>query len=177
MNRAAALVLALALSLAACAPPAAPASTPTPAAYADPFAYCAAVGDADTPGPPYSGPAVPAAVTAGLRKALQVPDTEPADRFARSTQWRCMRGKVYACNVGANIPCAAKADPQLTPAPALAEFCQANPAADVIPAVVTGRETIYEWRCVSGAPQVVRAVTTPDPRGYLTLFWHEIPPP
>ncbi len=180
MNRAAALVLALALALSACAPTSSPgsaAATSTPATFADPFAYCAAVGNADTPGPPYSGPEKPDAVMQGLRKVLQIPDTEPPDQFARSTFWRCMGGKVYACNVGANIPCGEKADVQRTPAPALGEFCTANPNADVIPAGVTGRATIYEWRCVNGAPQVVKAVTTPDPRGYLALFWYEIPPP
>jgi hypothetical protein len=36
------------------------------ASFSDPFAYCAAVGTADTPGPRYTGPAMPEAVARGL---------------------------------------------------------------------------------------------------------------
>ena len=59
----------------------------------------------------------------------------------------------------------------------VAEFCREHPDSDVIPMVVTGRETVYEWRCASGAPVIVRQVTTPDARGFLSNIWYEIPRP
>jgi len=51
------------------------------------------------------------------------------------------------------LPCTAKADTSRTPTPAMVDFCNANPTSDFIPANVTGRETIYEWRCTDGAPR------------------------
>ena len=53
----------------------APAATSTPATYADPFVYCAAVGTVDAPGADYVGPQVPKSVAQGLQQALNAPDT------------------------------------------------------------------------------------------------------
>lgn len=144
--------------------------------HADPFAYCAALGTVDAPDARYTGRPVPASIAAGLRRAFGAPADAPIEAFERGTSWRCMHGKVYACNVGANLPCQAKADTRRAPAQAIAEFCRANPAADVVPAVVTGRETVYSWRCVGGAPEIARQVDTPDARGFLSRIWYEISP-
>ena len=72
------------------------------ASLSDPFAYCAAVGTADTPGPRYTGPAMPEAVARGLGAALGAPAHAPLDPFLEQSVWRCMGGEVYACTFGAN---------------------------------------------------------------------------
>src|SRR5262245_7102022 len=126
-----------ATALAACA------SVPGPErTYADPFAYCRAVGTIDAPDARYAGPSVPPPVAEGLRRAFRAPADAPLERFTRGTSWRCMDGKVYACTVGANLPCGEKADTSRAPRLSIAEFCRQNPSADIIPMVVTGRATV-----------------------------------
>lgn len=151
----------------------------TPAAtqqstFADPFAYCATVGTIDAPDARYSGPKMPDVIVKGLMKATNASPDAPLDLFARNSFWRCMDGKVYACTVGANLPCESKADTGKTPNDGIAEWCKSNPSSDFIPAASTGRETVYEWRCASGAPQIVKQVFTPDARGFISDFWYVI---
>ncbi len=148
-----------------------------PDTYSDPFSYCAAVGTIDSPDGRYVGPPVPQAIAQGLRAAFGLPATAPLDPFYRGTFWRCMNGKVYACNVGANLPCEEKANTSRAPSPAMVQYCQENPNSDFIPAYVTGRATVYTWRCAAGVAQIARQVTEPDGRGFLKLFWHEIAKP
>lgn len=145
--------------------------------YADPFSYCSAVGTIDVPDPRYTGPPVSPAIAAGLRRAFNAPADAPLEFFTRGTSWRCADGKVYACNVGANLPCDARADTSRTPSAPIAEFCRQNPDADVVPMVVTGRATVYAWRCAGGAPDIVGQFAHPDSRGYLGNIWYEIAPP
>jgi len=140
----------------------------------DPFDYCATVGTVDAPDARWTGPKTPDLVVRGLMKAMDLPANAPVDPIAGSTFWRCMDKKVYACTVGANLPCQEKADSNKTPAPALDEFCQANPASDAIPAYVTGRATVFEWKCADGVPVISRQLTEPDGRGFLKMFWYEI---
>jgi hypothetical protein len=166
-GRAAAVVVAVVLT--ACAA--------TAQTYTDPFRYCAAVDTIDAPDARYTGAAVPPAVAQGLRRAFHAPADAPIETFTRGTSWRCADGGVYACNVGANLPCDVKADTSRTPSPPVAEFCRQNPTATVIPMVVTGRASIYEWRCAGGAPAIERQVTAPDSRGYLQNIWYPISPP
>jgi hypothetical protein len=142
----------------------------------DPFAYCASVGTIDAPDARYKGAKVPESLMAGMRTVMGFASFMPADEIARGTSWRCMEGKVYACYSGANLPCAAKADETRAPAPALETFCKREADADMIPAVVTGRETVYAWRCRDRVPEIVREVTRADERGFLSNIWHEIPP-
>ena len=168
------LLLALA-SFSGCVAAAAPAATPTPATYTDPFAYCAAVGAIDAPGAAYTGPQVPEAVAQGLQTALNAPDT-PLDVLQNGSSWRCMDGEVYACFVGANLPCDAKANTDRTPTQDETDFCVQNPNADILPAAVTGRETVFEWRCRNGAPEIVRQLFQPDARGFLSEVWYKIGP-
>ncbi|MBI3800638.1 MAG: hypothetical protein HY268_27125 [Deltaproteobacteria bacterium] len=145
--------------------------------FTDPFAYCAAVGTVDAPDSRYAGPRVPKAIARGLKQAFAAPPTAPLTPFLKNSFWRCMDGKVYACTVGANLPCQEKADTSRTPTSAMAEFCRDNAEADSIPAFVTGRATIYTWRCTGGTPAIVREVTQPDARGFLSTIWYKIPPP
>ena len=145
--------------------------------FDDPFAYCAAVGAIDAPDGRYAGPKMPDAIAHGLKSALGMPEDAPLEPLRENATWRCMAGRVYACAFGANLPCAEKADTSRSPTSAMGAFCRENPAADAIPMVVTGRATVYAWRCADGAPAIERQITEPDARGYLANVWHEIAPP
>lgn len=145
--------------------------------FTDPFMYCAAVGTVDQPDARWAGPKVPEAVVEGLIQAAGMPENAPRDLLARTSYWRCMDGHVYACFVGANLPCAVKADTRRTPTPAMWLYCDQNPDADNIPAYVTGRETVYQWRCIRNQPTVVRQVAKPDRRGFIKNIWYRIDPP
>jgi hypothetical protein len=88
-----------------------------------------------------------------------------------------MDGKVYACNVGANLPCQAKADQSRQPTPAMIDYCEENAGSDFIPAVVTGRTTVYNWRCDDMEPAIAERYTEVDSRGFLEFVWYELTPP
>ncbi len=170
--RRAAGALLVAIAVAGCA-----GGPGTAARYDDPFSYCAAVGTADVPAAPYAGPAMPTVIPEGLRRAFGAPADAPLEVFARGASWRCMNGQVYACSVGANLPCAARADTSREASGALIDFCKREPGAAIVPMVVTGRATVYEWRCARGAPVIVRQVVEPDARGFLSNIWFAIPRP
>ena len=144
--------------------------------FADPFDYCAAVGTVGAPDARYTGPALPEAVAGGLKAALALPADAPSEPLLRNAIWRCMDGKVYACTIGANLPCSEKADMGREPTPALAEFCRQNPGAEVIPMAVTGRATVFAWRCTGDRPAIVRQLAQPDAAGYLANIWYAIDP-
>jgi putative hemolysin len=143
--------------------------------YGDPFTYCAAVGTVDTPGAEYDGPAMPDAVVQGMvRLGIVTADAPPS--FQKNAVWRCMDGKVWVCHFGANLPCQEKADTSQVPSAAIRDFCTANPTSDSVPAAVTGRATVYEWKCADGQPQVARQLFESDPQGFLAGFWYELAP-
>jgi hypothetical protein len=184
--RSAALLLTVVALMAGAAPATSQVSTPPtagpaegsgrPAVFTDPFAYCAVVGTIDAPDSRYTGPKVPEAVARGLRKASGVPAAAPLEPFLHNTSWRCMDGVVYACTVGANLPCQERADMSRKPTEGMTNFCRNNPQAEVIPAVITGRTTVYEWACANGRPEVVRQFVQPDARGFLSNIWYAISP-
>ncbi len=147
--------------------------TPAPETYTDPFAYCAAVGTLDAPDAAYSGPKMPEGVLETLRTALNTPDL-PIEMLENGSFWRCMDGEVYGCFVGANLPCEAKANTDKAPTQEEIDFCQQNPDSDFIPAVATGRETVYEWRCREGSPEIVQQVLHPDAQGFISEFWYRL---
>jgi hypothetical protein len=147
-----------------------------PATFSDPFAYCAALGTIDAPDSRYTGPKVPEAVARGLKKAFGGPADAPLEPFLHNTFWRCMDGQVYACTVGANLPCQERADVTRRPTQGMTTFCQNNPDAEVIPAFVTGHATVYEWQCTGGVPEVVRQAAQPDAQGFLSNIWYAISP-
>ena len=146
------------------------------ATFTDPFAYCAALGTIDLPDSRYTGPQVPETVARGLKKAFGAPADAALDFFLNNTVWRCMDGMVYACTVGANLPCQEQADTSRKPTQEMTDFCRNNRQADVIPMVVTGRTTVYEWKCAHGVPEIVRQFTRPDARGFLSNIWYAISP-
>jgi hypothetical protein len=158
-----------------------PAASPAPgsgsqATFSDPFAYCAALGTIDAPDARYTGPNVPEVVAQGLKKAFGAPADAPLESFLHNTVWRCMGGQVYACTVGANLPCQERANTSRRPTQGMTDFCQDNAHAEVIPAFVTGRATVYEWKCANGVPAVVRQFAQPDARGFLSNIWYAISP-
>jgi hypothetical protein len=87
----------------------------------------------------------------------------------RSTVVRCMGGKIWACNFGANLPCGkANTAPAM---PAGQDWCRQNPNADFIPAYITGHDSIRQWRCVNGAPAATGSPAAVDAQGFLTAYW------
>ncbi len=159
---------------------AAPTSASTPvvdaATYNDPFAYCAAVGTVDEPDDRYTGEELPLVIAEGIRAAFNAEDVA-LEVYQRGTVWRCMDGKVYACNVGANIPCQSKGDLSRQPSQPMVDYCKENAGSDFIPAVVTGRTTIYEWGCDETEPVIIDTYTEVDSEGFLQYAWHELTPP
>lgn len=182
-----AIFLFLGMITTACAPQvgtttsAAPTSVPTPVSagetYTEPFAYCAAVGTIDAPDARYTGPQIPDEVINGFKKAAGLEaSTEPMDMFKKTTIWRCMDGKVYACNFGANLPCSSKANTDKTPTQAMNDYCTTNPSSEFIPMSVTGHSTIYSWHCINGSPELLDQIEKVDKAGYLEQIWYVIEP-
>ncbi|MCP4210111.1 MAG: DUF333 domain-containing protein [Halieaceae bacterium] len=152
-----------------------PSNTTEQSLYSDPFAYCAGVGTIDAPNARYNGPEMPDSVIQGLIQQGVV-STDAPPEFQKNAVWRCMNGQVWACHFGANLPCLTKANMSPVPTSEMEDFCETNPTSDSIPAVVTGRETVYEWKCNAGIPEVVRQVFQVDPQEYLADFWYELTP-
>ena len=146
------------------------------ATYDDPFAYCAAVGTVDAPDERYMGEELPLVILEGIRDALDSKDVD-LEVFEIGTVWRCMDNEVYACNVGANLPCLARADESTEPGQPLIDFCEENPNSDFIPAVVTGRSTVFTWACEDTEPVVVEQYTEVDSQGFLSFVWYKLTPP
>lgn len=147
-----------------------------PATYTDPFAYCAAVGTIDAPDGRWAGDKVPVAIARGLRRELLGSPEGDISFLLRTSFWRCMGGKVYACAVGANLPCQSKANTSRTPTPSMVQYCQTNPDADFIPMYMSDRASIYAWGCRAGVPVITRQITKPDAQGFLSNIWYEIGP-
>ena len=85
-----------------------------------------------------------------------------------------MDGQVYACTVGVNLSCQERADGSRKPTQGMTNFCKNHPQAEVIPAVITGRATVYEWKCANDMPEVVRQFAQPNARGFLSNIWYAI---
>jgi hypothetical protein len=152
-----------------------PTHAPNASSYHDPAAYCAAVGTIDAPDARYGGPSVPDWVARALRKATHGAPDAPLD-FFKHAAWRCADGQVLACSFGANIPCASKAEMSRQPGPGAFAFCREHPDTDVVPAYATGHETVYEWRCRAGQPEIVRQLLAVDAQGFQTAFWYRVTP-
>ena len=144
---------------------------------ADPWTYCKAVGTIDAPDARYVGPANPEAVALSLFRSQVSPDKPMDPQVVKSTTWRCVDGKVLACNFGANIPCRDKANTDKTPTAGMNEFCTANPNSDFIPMAVTGHNTIYAWKCVNATPTIDRQVTEADAQGFVANVWRPVDRP
>ena len=145
--------------------------------FDNPFAYCKAAGTVDSPGADYTGPKVPESIARGLKKAFGSPESTPLDMFMNGTYWRCMDGNVYACNVGANLPCESKADVRKEPTEGMNEYCKENASSDFIPMYVTGHSTVYDWKCDGTTAVAGKQLSEVDAQGYQKNIWYEISQP
>jgi len=144
----------------------------------DPFAFCATIGNS---------PVLPAADEALRRllpQALLIPMREQGlakadqpEKVQLAAHWRCMDSAVYVCPIGANLPCSEPANLSQVPSSAMQVFCVANPAADGIPAYITGRATIFQWSCADGVAVAGKQQFNADAQGYLAEFWHRLENP
>ncbi|MGI5834969.1 MAG: hypothetical protein ACOX87_00575, partial [Chloroflexota bacterium] len=139
--------------------------------YSDPFSYCAAVGNTDSPGSDYIGPDIPQEAVSSMTTLFG----EQEDYVSQFLSWRCYKRQPLVCLPGANLPCW-KMDTSQTPNDGMNQFCQANPDSDFIPAVATGRDTVYSWRCVGTTPTIERQWVSVDDEGFGTNFWYQIIP-
>lgn len=78
------------------------------------------------------------------------------DEFATQAVFRCMHGKILVCFRGANLPCA-KIDTSRDN-PGANAYCRDNPNASFVPAVATGHDTVYSYRCHDGRPEIAGKV-------------------
>lgn len=139
----------------------------------DPFKYCSIIGTIDAPDARYTGSKVPDSIVNAMIKQGIVSADAPT-QFQRNFIWRCMDHRLFVCMFGANIPCTEKADISKEPSPEMNEYCRANPTADNIPAYITGRSTVYAWRCAEGKPTIVKQIHQVDHEGYIKTYWYEL---
>lgn len=131
-----------------------------------PAVYCKRVGTDDATRP------IPESLVAAVNSAF---GTRLPQRMAMDTTvFRCDGGHLMACAVGANLPCG-KANASRAPGEGIVNWCRDNPDAAFVPAVATGHDTIYEWKCSGGVPQVARQILHVDARGFVTEFWKTLP--
>jgi hypothetical protein len=136
-----------------------------PARTETPVQTCAGVGVDDTLRP------IPASLVPAVNALFH--SRMPTQMALDSTVFRCAEGHVLVCTTGANLPCG-KANVSRTSAGA-AEWCRTNPDATFVPAVATGHDTIYQWRCRNGSPDIVRQTSAVDPRGFVARYWRRLP--
>jgi len=169
-------ILLLALLLAACSSSGDTNNQNSQKTFDNPFEYCKSAGTVDTPGPEYTGPKVPEIIAEKLKKEFGAPESAPLDVFINGTSWRCMNGNVYACNVGANLPCQERGDYSKEPNDGMLNYCGENPSSDFIPMYASGRATVYEWKCNDGTPEIVKQIAETDEAGFIKNIWYEITP-
>lgn len=130
-----------------------------------PAATCARINTDDTtrPIPETLVPAVNAAFGTSMPTAVAV----------RTTVFRCANGHVLVCTTGANLPCG-PANSGRRPGPGAVNWCRDHPDAAFIPAVITGHDTIFAWRCQNGVPRIVRQIRGIDARGFIAQYWKEL---
>ncbi|MEJ0018512.1 MAG: hypothetical protein WDN25_18530 [Acetobacteraceae bacterium] len=90
-----------------------------------------------------------------------------------TTVFRCADRQVLVCTTGANLPCG-KANASRTAGPGTVQWCRDNPDADFVPAVATGHDSLYEWRCRGGVAQVARQTAHVDRRGFVAEYWRTL---
>ena len=138
-------------------------SVPMAAARARaPSAHCASVGDDDRVKP------IPAELVPAARQALGLGSAEPDASLQATAVFRCMIGKVWLCNHGANLTCA-KGDVSRVSKGATA-WCKDHPGADVVPMVATGHATIHTWTCVGSTARIKQSEKL-DARGFIANQW------
>lgn len=124
---------------------------------------CAAKANDDTLQP------LPAPLVPQARALFGLSPEMPAALVQKSTVYRCMNGKAWLCNSGANLVCG-KANTSRKSAGA-ASFCKENPGASVVPMAATGHDTIYQWSCAGKKARISQQIADADPRGFIAANW------
>jgi hypothetical protein len=132
-----------------------------PARAETPTQICARVGTDDTLRP------IPTSLAPAINTLFHA--SMPAQMALDLTVFRCADGHVLVCTAGANLPCG-KANASRTSAGA-AKWCRDNPSSAFVPAVATGHDTIYQWRCHNGRPEIVHQTSIVDSRGFAATYW------
>lgn len=95
-----------------------------------------------------------------------------ADEVMRTGVMRCEQGRVMACLTGANLNCGRAVVSRVNPG--AVAWCREHGDADVVPAYVTGHETIYAWRCHGGHAVVAGHPMHADPYGFVAENWRPV---
>lgn len=114
---------------------------------------------------------LPAMLVPNVEKAFDLHNIKPG-QVQKLTVARCMGGRVYACFVGANLPCG-KAD-TATNKPDIMSWCKNNPNTDFVPAYITGHDTAYIWRCSDGQPRIEAPSAGLDVSGFFREYWRRV---
>jgi hypothetical protein len=142
------------------------------AADDDLVAACARLGNDDT----VRGyqPSLKAGAVKAFKMMFPGAKNSPDEAMLRSeAKFRCMDGKVYACFVGANLPCGKMNTSRRNPG--AEEFCRTDPDADFVPMAATGHDTIFSYRCRGGKPEVAHTSYDLDQRGFAKSLWVPLP--
>jgi hypothetical protein len=123
---------------------------------------------------PYSHDLYSGTVKAFKKLFPDAKGTPAESELQTQANYRCMDGKVLACFVGANLPCAKMNAARDNPG--ANEFCKTNPNEDVVPAFATGHEAVYSYKCASGKAVVTGETWALDKRGFAQKLWAEVPP-
>lgn len=94
------------------------------------------------------------------------------DLLQRQAHYRCMAGKLYACFIGANLPCSRLNTDRDNPG--ASAFCEDNADADVVPMAATGHDTAYSYRCRDGHAEVTGPTFKLDVRGFAADLWTKL---
>jgi hypothetical protein len=125
-------------------------------------AHWASVGNDDRTKP------IPAELVPAARGALGLGSAASDAWLQASTVFRCMSGKVWLCNHGANLTCA-KGDVSRVSKGATA-WCKDHPGADVVPMAATGHATIHTRTCVGSVARIKQSEKL-DARGFIANQW------
>lgn len=128
-----------------------------------PAQFCARVGNDDVLRD------VPDSLAASVQAIFHLNDADDAKTFVN---FRCMSGKVMACNTGANLPCT-KANISRT-IPAVTQYCRMHPG-DSVPASVAGHDSIYDWSCEGSLARPSKQAWRVDSRGFIADVWRQVP--
>jgi hypothetical protein len=140
---------------------------PTVRANAEtPAATCARLGAAATP------QVIPADLVPAVNAAFGT--SMPVGVAIATTVFRCADGHVLVCTTGANLPCG-PANTNREPGPGAIAWCRDHPDRAGIPAVATGHDTIFAWRCKDHTPRIDRQLYTVDGFGFITQYWKQLP--
>lgn len=134
-------------------------------------AACRAAGNDDTVRD--YRPALHDGAIRAFRKLFPEARDVPSDQMlASEAKFRCMNGTIYACFIGANLPCS-KINTD-TRNPGADAFCKDNPGADSVPMAASGHDTLYSYRCRKGHAETVGKLFDLDRRGFAKSLWAPI---